>query len=213
MKIFKRILLINFFMFATIFLVTSSSIAGEYKISNYVPQTEKIPISWTITGKVKDSISFGRFRYLNAKGEERETYENYLIVWQYNHQGNECHHFIVDTIDGHSPEIILDDLNKDGENEIIIFYHAGAHTHYWRIYKLGKNPQNPNFLLVRIAEIGSDWGRIKKTGQRKNGYYQIEAWDRDYSDFNKCDISTYSWVDGEYKKTSCKNVDLRTWGK
>lgn len=231
-KIVKNIWIASMCLF--IIFTTTSLMAKNYKTIRYVAETKRVPIKWNHkTGKVEASISVGRFRYFNDKGKELETYINYLIVWHDYRpittdiidgrcqevtlkdliEWQEYRPIIADVIDGHCPEIILKDLNEDGEKEIIIFYHAGTHIHYWRIYKKGKNPQNQDIPFIRVSEIGSDWGRIE-FGQKKNGYYQIKAWDRGlYSDFNKCDISTYSWLDGEYKKTSCKKVDLKTWGK
>ena len=101
---------------------------------------------------------------------------------------------------GHAPKINLQDLNQDGDAEIIILsYHTGAHTQVWRIYERGENEKNPMIPFRSIANIGSDWGRIKILDAKANGYVIIETWNRHWEDQTFVDISQLEFRNEEYQ--------------
>jgi len=158
------------------------------------------PVRWDGSENIPELfVSVGRFTYESKQIGNVETYENYLIAWIYHHNEEEYIPVIADMLWGHAPEIRLQDLNDDGFVEIILSYHAGAHTQIWKVYARGDNQSNPTIPFRPIANIGSDWGRIKVLNSKKNNFYVIESWNRDWEDQMFVNISQHQYVDGEYR--------------
>jgi hypothetical protein len=158
-----------------------------------------VPVVWSGNATQPDfHLAASRLRYRHHGDEEdRETDEHYLVAWLYHHQDETYFPVIADRLDGHSPTIMLDDLNADGQHEIIVAYHTGAHTQAWKIY--GRMPRHEDVLPFKpIGEFRSDLGKIEILTSRVNGYAQIATRNTDGDHREQEIVETYSFADGRY---------------
>ena len=134
------------------------------------------------------NLEVGNFEYKstteNGIVKDFTTNDAYLIEWAWHNNERKYYPIVVDRIEGFSPKIFVRDLNKDGVEEAVLQYVAGAHTHVMKIYA-----QTGTGSCSQISQIPgtitSDGGEIVILGEHVNGYPVIEALDKNWNDPSK----------------------------
>jgi hypothetical protein len=107
-------------------------------------------------------------------------------------------------LEGHAPELALDDFDADGVPELAVTYHCGAHTMVLRLFRL-----NEFQILVPVpgSEIGSDWPEIVWRDDDKDGKREIYAKNRNWAGTPTAEWREVRYVlrDGRYEK------DMEYW--
>ena len=91
--------------------------------------------------------------------------------------------------EGHTVEFELRDFDGDGEPELAVTYHCGAHTMVFRLFRL----EYGTFVPVPGAEIGSDWPEISWRDDDKDGKSKIFTMNRHWSG-----VPMEEWVEERY---------------
>ncbi len=104
-----------------------------------------------------------------------ENYPTEKIEFRHKIDNGSWYTFSV--IEGHTPKLILQDINNDNHDELILRYHCGAHTHVIELFTF----DHQGFISsIPGGKIGSDFGDIQILDRFKN--IEIQAKHRNWSD-------------------------------
>jgi hypothetical protein len=97
--------------------------------------------------------------------------------------------------EGHSVELLAQDIDGDNHPEVVIRYACGAHTRVLNIFRVA-----PDGFLTPIpgALIGSDWPDIVLQDRDNDGKVEIYAKQRDWARIPTRDSVTEVYIYGEY---------------
>jgi hypothetical protein len=69
---------------------------------------------------------------------------------------------IIDRVEGHTPSLELQDVDSDGQRELLLYYHAGANRLVLKLYSINGAEFTPDHLSpVQGDQLSSNMGSIK----------------------------------------------------
>lgn len=121
------------------------------------------------------------------------------------HQTTNIDPYTILLIDqGHHFEIKCIDIDGDGNPEVVLIYHCGAHSRGLRIFKVDYG----HFLKqIPGSELGSDWPEIKIEDRDNDNKMEIYIKNRNWSGSPTQEFVEYQYVliDGSYVEQSSHN--------
>ena len=151
--------------------------------------------------KHKSYVEVGCLEAIDGEGEKHGFMieDIYLITWGWHYNAKNYYPVISDRIIGHVPELTAKDINGDDIDEILVKYHAGAHTDVLRIYR---QVECTKLELIPGGEITSDFPLIEIKTKKINDYPVIIAHHKDYLFHGKKKLhTTYRWDGQKYVGT------------
>ncbi len=122
----------------------------------------------TFTTLVSGAPVEHRVRAVRLYADGEPTHLFWLL---HEHAGQSQQRLLVDTIDGHHPELFALDFDGDNFPEVALRWACGGHSRGFRLYRL----VGQSLSLVPGSDIGSDWPEITWEDRDHDGKLEIYA--------------------------------------
>lgn len=130
-----------------------------FGLLGYAGANESLPLS--LYGEkllVRENLSVQAGRLLYPRNNEQpldEAADLYVVAWM----GHVP--MIIDRIYGHTPQFEIRDINSDGKNELLLWYHTGANQFGLKIYTINEKVFDFEYFTPVKADLMSNMGSIK----------------------------------------------------
>lgn len=116
-------------------------------------------VAYGNTIELKDGlhVETRRLLFTAPDGVFDETRDTYLVAFY-----GKGYPQVIDRIMGHTAKLMLDDVDKDGSNELLLFYHAGGNQYQLKVYVLEKTEYSePQIKPIGEGVFSSNMGFVK----------------------------------------------------
>ncbi|GAB4223936.1 MAG: hypothetical protein Tsb005_20240 [Gammaproteobacteria bacterium] len=103
---------------------------------------------------------------------------------------------------GHSELLYSQDIDGDGEEELICEYACGGHTHVLLLFKFNSQ----TFEL--ISQLGSDWPEFRLEDKDGDNKYEIYCKQKNYSNFGSYKLEIYKIMQGQYQLAETVDIEF-----
>lgn len=133
--------------FLTILILFVSHVACAQVVG--IVETELPPSK--INEEGSSYVTIARLMIADESGIPMPANERYLVFY------NDNYPVIVDKINGHTPSILIQDYDLDGENEIGLYYFSGGNQYNLRLYEY----KNGNVIPFKTQINSSNMRKIE----------------------------------------------------